>query len=82
MKIVTYRGPTHHSANGFIAVTSEYDGAPDAHRVYRTCGMGLTEAEALADLQEQLEMCEESLEGNLRECALEMIALVKAKQEA
>jgi hypothetical protein len=60
-KIVTYRGPTHRKANGWIAYDEDtYDGASDAHGSCRCLGLGDSEEEAIADLREQLAEWEET----------------------
>lgn len=52
-KIVTeyWRKPMPMRSADWVAVTVDYDGAPDA---YHPVGYGATESEAIADLQEQL----------------------------
>jgi hypothetical protein len=43
----------------WAAVTSDYDGAPDTKPPFSCIGLGETEAEAIADLEEQLAECRE-----------------------
>lgn len=54
MNIITdyWRKPGPTARFDWSAVTDDYDGAPDSHC---PVGRGATEAEAIADLREQLE---------------------------
>jgi hypothetical protein len=54
-QIITYRGPTFRHANGWHAVTEDYDGAPDARGPSTAIGFGSTEEEAIANLLDELE---------------------------